>query len=77
MWMIKKKRKKCKGKNILLFLDEKKQKSSDCTELAKNILLRLKSFNSAAILKDFHALIIYFLNANSVNVGEGFPNWWE
>ncbi|MEW6146021.1 MAG: hypothetical protein AB1598_13505 [Thermodesulfobacteriota bacterium] len=32
---------------ILLFLDEKKQKSTDCTELAKNPKLTLKSINSA------------------------------
>jgi len=37
---------------------------------AKNIILRLKSFNSAPALKDFHALIIYFLYANSVMSGE-------
>jgi len=37
-----------KGKYFfLLFLDEKKQKSSDSTELAKNPKLTLKSFNSA------------------------------
>src|SRR3990167_10671597 len=37
---------------------------------AKNLILRLKSFNSAPALKDFHALIIYFLYANSVMSGE-------
>jgi hypothetical protein len=37
--------------------------------LLKNIILRLKSFNSSSALKDFHALIIYFLNANSVMSG--------
>jgi len=30
---------------FLLFLDEKKQKSSDSTEFAKNLPLKLKSFN--------------------------------
>jgi hypothetical protein len=30
---------------ILLFLDEKKQKSTDSTEFAKNLMLKLKSFN--------------------------------
>ena len=68
--MIKKRR-----RLFLLFLDEKKHTHSVFYEktaqnCAKNILLRLKSFNSAAVLKDFHALIIYFLNANSVNVVE-------
>jgi hypothetical protein len=76
MWIIKRQI-NSKDENILLFLDEKKQKSSDCTELAKNILLRLKSFNSTAALTDFHTLTIYFLNANSVNVGECFPDRQE
>jgi len=31
---------------ILLFLDEKKQKSTDRTEFTKNLMLKLKSFNS-------------------------------
>jgi hypothetical protein len=35
--------------SILLFLDEKKQKSFDRTELAKNPKLTLKCFNSAPI----------------------------
>src|SRR3990167_10077698 len=86
-----------KGKDIdLLFLDEKKQKSSDCTKFAKNFLLRRKSFNSTLISNDarlitllligkgvrmraslhssperfIDALIIYFLNANSVMSGK-------
>jgi hypothetical protein len=48
----------------------KRSKNHPTTEFAKNIILRLKSFNSTPSLKDFHALIIYFLNANSVMSGE-------
>jgi hypothetical protein len=58
----------------LLFLDEKKQKSSDSTESwLKNFLLQLKSFNSAPSLKDFYAYKT-FLNADSVNVGKNNPS---
>ena len=56
---------------FLLFLDEKKQKSSDCTEFAENFLLRRKSFNSSHTPERFIvALMISFLNANSVMSAE-------
>jgi hypothetical protein len=38
---------------ILLFLDEKKQKSSDRTEFTKNLMLTLKHFYSTASQKCF------------------------
>jgi len=42
-----------KAKFFLLFLDEKKQKSTDSTEFTKNLMLTLKRFNSAPALKRF------------------------
>jgi hypothetical protein len=56
---------------FLLFLDEKKQKSSDRTELAKNPKLTLKCFNSARTPKTFlNALTADFINADSVMSGK-------
>jgi hypothetical protein len=53
--------------SYLLFLDEKKQKSFDRTELAKNPKLTLKCFNSSHTPKTFfNALTADFLYANSV-----------
>jgi hypothetical protein len=55
---------------ILLFLDEKKQKSFDRTELAKNPKLTLKCFNSSHTPKTFlNALTADFLYANYVMSG--------
>jgi len=56
---------------VLLFLDEKKQKSSDSTEFAKNLVLKLKHFNSSHTPEIFfYASTRNFLNANSVMSGE-------
>jgi hypothetical protein len=58
----------------LLFLDEKKQKSFDRTELAKNPKLTLKCFNSSHTPKTFlNALTADFLNANFVMSGMNQP----
>jgi hypothetical protein len=45
----------CKERSyiILLFLDEKKQKSSDRTEFTKNLIFTLKHFYSTAAQKCF------------------------
>jgi hypothetical protein len=59
--------KKQKQLFFLLFLDEKKQKSTGRTELAKNPKLTLKCFNSSHTPKTFlNALTADFLNANYV-----------
>jgi len=60
---------------FLLFLDEKKQKSFDRTELAKNPKLTLKSFNSTHTPERFlNALTADFLNANYVMSGKINPS---
>jgi len=64
---------KTKAINFLLCLDTKKQ-NHPTTEFTKNIASRLKSFNSAPAPNDFYALILYFLNANSVMSGEEKQN---
>ena len=59
---------------FLLFLDEKKQKSPDCTELAKNPKLTLKPINSTHTPERFlNALTADFLYANSVMSVETNP----